>query len=48
MRRLLHHSYSTNGVRPFWITGRWIFHNNSTNPDYVRRVIAAGNIIAIE
>ena len=29
-------------------TGRWIFHNNSTNPDYVRRVIAAGNIIAIE
>lgn len=25
-------------------TGRWIFHSNTTNPDYVRRVVGAGMI----
>lgn len=25
-------------------TGRWIFHCNTTNPDYVRRVVGAGMI----
>ena len=24
MRRLLHHSYSTNGVRPFWMRPFWM------------------------
>jgi len=27
------------------VTGRWIFHTNQTNPDYVRRVVGAGMLL---